>query len=75
MDSALSKVNKGLVVMKTLRHLFAHIHTRKVFTHYLQGLQRYCNSSFCEKLKSAQYKATLAVTVVMQVTSSEKSIQ
>ena len=61
--------------------------TAKIFTHYLQSIFEVLinyvdifydqphNSSFCGKLESVQYKATLVLTGAIQGTSFEKIFQ
>ena len=73
-DSALSKVNKGISVMKKLRHTLPWKSLITIYKVFLRPLIDYGdiiydqpnNDSFCEKLESIQYKAALAITGAIQ---------
>ena len=79
-DSALSKVNKGISVIKKLCHILPRKSFVTIYKAFLRPLLNYgdiiCdqphNVSFCEKLESVQYKAALAITGAIQGTSHNK---
>ena len=83
-DSAISKVNKGISVIK---NFFYHNLPRKsfvtIYKAFLRPLIDYGdiiydkpqNEHFCEKIESVQYKATLAITGAIQGTSRDKIYQ
>ena len=76
-DSAILKMNKGISVIKKLRHSKSLLTIYKAF---LQPLVDYGdiiynqpqNESFCEKIESVQYRAALAITGAIQGTSRDK---
>ena len=79
-DSAILKVNKGISIIRELRHTLPRnslITTYKVF---LRPLIDYGdiiydqpnNGSFCEKLEPIQYKAALAITGAIEGTSRDR---
>ena len=82
-DNTLCKVNKGIAVIKKLRHVLPRKSLLTIYKLFLRPLINHGdiiydqphNSSFCEKLESAQYKATLAITGAIQGTSREKIFQ
>ena len=79
-DKTLFKINKGIAVIKKLRHPLLWKSELTIYKVFLRPLIDYRetiydqphNSSFCEKLESAQYKAALAITGAIQGTSREK---
>ena len=76
-DSAISKVNEGISVIKNLRHTLSR---KSLITIYKIFLIDYGditydqpnNDPFCEKLESIQYKAALAITGAIQGTSRDR---
>ena len=62
-DSAISKINTGIAVIKKLRYTLP-----RNSLIYDQPQKE----SFCEKIESVQYKAALAITGAIQGTSREK---
>ena len=82
-DIALCKVNEGLAVIKKLRHALLRKSLLTIYKVFLRPLIDYediiydqpRNSSFCQKLESAQYKAALAITGDIQDTSRDKIFQ
>ena len=79
-DGAISKVNKGISVIKKLRHTLPRKSLITIYKVFLRPLFDYGdiiydqpnNDSFCEKLESIQYKAALAITGAIQGTSRDK---
>ena len=79
-DSAISKVNKGISVIKKLRHTLPRKSLITIYKVFLRPLTDYGdiiydqpnNDSFCEKLESIQYKAALAITGAIQGTSRHR---
>ena len=79
-NSAISKVNKGISVLKKLRHTLPQKSLITIYKSFLRPLVDYGNiiydqsnnESFCEKLESIQYKAALAITGAIQGTSCDK---
>ena len=77
------KINKGISVIKKLRHSLPRKSLMTIYKAFLRPLIDYGdiiydqpqNESFCEKLESVQYKAALAITGVIQSTSREKIYQ
>ena len=77
-DNAISKINKGIAVIKKLRYSLP----RKSLT-FLRPLIDYGdiiydqpqNESFCEKLESVQYKVALVITGTIKGSSREKIYQ
>ena len=73
-DSAISKVNKGISVIKKLRHTLPRKSLIAIYKIFLRPLIDYDDiiydqpnkDSFCEKLESIQYKAALAITGAIQ---------
>ena len=69
-DSAISKVNKGISVIRKLRHNLPRKSLVTKYKAFLRPLINYGditydqsqNESFCEKTGSVQYKAILAIT-------------
>ena len=82
-DNTLCEVNKGIAVIKKLRHTLPRKSLLAIYKEFLRPLIDYGdiiydqphNSSFSEKLESVQYKATLAITGVIQVTFLEMIVQ
>ena len=83
-DSAISKVNKGVSVIKKLRHNLPRKSLVTIYKAFLRPLIDYGDiiydqpqneSFFCEKIESVQYKATLAITGAIQGTSRDKIYQ
>ena len=78
-DSAISKVNKGISVIRKLRHTLPRNSLITIYKVFLRPLIDYgdiiydqpSNDSFCEKLESIQYKAALAITGAIQETSRD----
>ena len=76
-DNTLCKVNKGIAVIKTLWHALPQKSLLTIYKVFLRPLIDYGdiiydqphNSSFCEKLESAQHKAALVITDAIQRTS------
>ena len=79
-NSAISKVNKGISVLKKLRHNLPRKSLITIYKSFLRPLVDYGdiiydqpnNESFCEKLESIQYNAALAITGAIQGTSRDK---
>ena len=79
-DNAILKFDKGISVIKNLRHGLPRKSLITIYKAFLRPLIDYGdiiydqpqNESFCEKLKSVQYKAALAITGAIQGTSREK---
>jgi len=82
-DSAISKVNKGISVIKKLRYSLPRKSLVTIYKAFLRPLLDYGdiiydqphNDSFWEKLESIQYKAALAITGAIQGTSKDKIYQ
>ena len=82
-DSAISKVNKGISVIKKLRHNLPRKSLVTIYKAFLRPLIDYGdiiydqphNESFCEKIVPVQYEATLAITGAIQGTSRDKLYQ
>ena len=73
-DIAISKVNKGISVIKKLRHNLS----RKLTPLIEYGdiiYEQPQNESFCEKIEPVQYKAALAITGTIQGSSRDKIYQ
>ena len=81
-ETALYKVNKGISVIKKVRHTLQRKSLLTIYLAYLRPRIDYgdiicdqsSSESFCEKLESVQYKAALAITVAIQGTSREKNL-
>ena len=79
-DSAILKMNKGISLIKKLRHSLPRKSLPTIYKAFLRPLVDYGdiiydqpqNESFCEKIESAQYRAALAVTGAIQGTSRDK---
>ena len=79
-DSAILKMNKGISVIKKLRHSLPRKSLLTIYKAFLRSLVDYGdiiydqpqNESFCEKIESVQYRATLAITGAIQGTSRDK---
>ena len=79
-DSAILKMNKGISVIKKLRHSLPRKSLLTIYKAFLRPLVDYGdivydqpqNESLCEKIESVQYKAALAITGAIQETSSDK---
>ena len=79
-DSAILKMNKGISVIKKLRHSLPRKSLPTIYKAFLRPLVDYGdiiydqpqNESFCEKIESVQYRAALAVTGAIQGTSRDK---
>ena len=79
-DSAISKVNKGISVIKKLRHILPRKSLVTIYKAFLRTLLGYGdiiyeqpdNVPFCGKLESVQYKAALAITSAVQGASCNK---
>ena len=82
-DIAISKVNKGISVIKKLRHNLSRKSLITVYKALLTPLIEYDdiiyeqpqNESFCEKIEPVQYKAALAITGAIQGSSRDKIYQ
>ena len=82
-DSAISKVKKGISVIKKLRHNLPRKSLVTICKSFLRPLIDYGdiiydqpqNESFCEKIESVQYKAILMITGAIQGTSRDKIYQ
>ena len=78
-DSAISKVNKGISVIKKLRHNLPRKSLVTIYKAFLRPLIDYGdiiynqpqNKPFCEKIESVQNKATLSITGAIQGTSRD----
>ena len=76
-DSTISKVNKGIAVIKKLQHISPRKSLITIYKAFLRPLLDYgdiiydqpLNASFCEKLESVLYKAALAIAGPIQGTS------
>ena len=79
-DNVILKVDKGISVIKKLRHSLPRKSLITIYKAFFRPLidngdliyDQPQNESFCEKLESVQYKAALAITGVIQGTSREK---
>ena len=79
-DSTMSKVNKGISLIKKLSHSLPRKSLVTIYKVFLRPLIDYGdiiydqpnNESFCEKLESIQYKAALAITGAIYGTSRDK---
>ena len=79
-DSAISKINTGIAVIKKLRYTLPRNSLITIYKAFLRPLIDYGdiiydqpqNESFCEKTESVQYKAALAITGAIQGTSRDK---
>ena len=82
-DTAISKVNKGISMIKKLRYSLPLKSLITIYKVFLRPLIDYGdiiydqphNESFCEKIESVQYKAAIAITGAIQGTSREKLYQ
>ena len=80
MVSAVSKLNKGIYIIKKLRYSLPQKSLITIYKAFLRPLIDYGdiiyehpqNDSFSEKLESIQYKAALAITGAIQGTSRDK---
>ena len=81
--SAISKVNKGISIIKKLKHSLTRKPLITIYKAFLRLPIDYGdiiynqlpNISFSEKLESIQYKAALAITGAIQGTSRDKIYQ
>ena len=81
--NAFSKINKGISVIKKLRHSLPRKSLITIYEAFFRPLIDYRdiideqprNESFCENLQSIQYKAALAIAGAVQGTSCEKIYQ
>ena len=79
-DNAISKINKGIAVIKKLRYSLPRKLLITIYKAFLRPLIDYesiiydqpQNESFCEKLESVQYKVALAITGAIKGSSLEK---
>ena len=79
-DSAILKMNKGISVIKKLRHSLPRKSLLTIYKAFLRPLVDYGdiiynqpqNGSFCAKIESVQYTAALAITGAIQGTSRDK---
>ena len=75
-DSAILKMNKGISVIKKLRHSLPRKSLLTIYKAFLRPLIDYGdiiydqpqNEPFCDKIESVQYKAVLAITSAIQGT-------
>ena len=82
-DNTILKINKGISIIKKLRHSLPRKSLLTIYKAFLRPLIDYGdiiydqpqNESFCEKLESTQYKAALAITGAIQGTSRDKLYQ
>ena len=82
-DSAISNVNKGISVIKIVRHNLPRKSLVTIYKAFLRPLIGYGdiiydqpqNESFCEKIESVQYKATLAIAGAIKGVSRDKIYQ
>ena len=80
LNFTISKVNKGISLIKKLSHSLPRKSLVTIYKVFLRPLIDYGdsiydqpnNESFCEKLESIQYKAALAITGAIQGTSRDK---
>ena len=78
-----AKLKKEIAVLKKLRHALSRKSLLTICKKFLRPLidcegiiyDQPHNTSFCETLESAQYKAALAITGAIQGTSHEKIFQ
>ena len=78
-DSAISKINKGIAVIKKLRYNLPRKSLITIYKAFLRPLIDYGdiiydqpqNESFCEKLESVQYKVALAIMGAIEGSSRE----
>ena len=76
-------INKGIAVIKRLRHSLPRISLITINKAFLRPLIDYGDiiydqpqyESFCEKLESTQYKAALAITGAIQGSYPKKKYQ
>ena len=79
-DSAILKMNKGISVIKKLRHSLPRKSLLTIYKAFLQPLIDYGDiiydqpksESFLDKIESVQYKAALAIAGAIQGTSRDK---
>ena len=79
-DSAILKMNKGISVIKKLRHSLPRKSLLTIYKAFLQPLIDYGDiiydqpksESFLDKMESVQYKAALAIAGAIQGTSRDK---
>ena len=79
-DNVISKVNKGIAVIKKLRYSLPRKSLITIYKAFLRPLLDYGdiiydqpeNECFCEKIESVQYKAALAITGAIQGSSRER---
>ena len=77
------KVNEGSSLTKKLRHSLPRKSLATIYNDFLRPItdsgdiiyDQPQNESFCEKLESVQYKATLEIAGAMQGTSRDKIYQ
>ena len=82
-NSAISKVNKGISALKKLRKSLPRKSLVTIYKAFLRPLIDYGDviyelpqiESFCKKIESVQYKATLAITGTIQGTSRDTIYQ
>ena len=82
-DSTISKLDRGIAVLKKLRYSLPRKSLITIYKALLRPLLDYGdiiydqphNESVCEKLDSVQYKISLAITGVIRGTSREKIYQ
>ena len=80
---AISKINKGIAVIKKIRYSLPRKSLITIYKAFLRPLidngdiiyDQPHNEAFCEKIESVQYKAALAITGAIQGTSREKIYQ
>ena len=82
-DTTILKINKGISVIKRLRHSLPRKSLMTIYKAFLKPLIDYgdiiCdqpqNDFFCKKLEPVQYKIALAITGAIQGTSRDKIYQ
>ena len=82
-DSAISRVNKSIFIIKKLRYNLPRKSLITIYQAFSRPLidcgdiiyDQPQNDSFSQKLESIQYKAALAITGVIQGTSCDKIFQ
>ena len=82
-DNAISKITEGIAVIKKFRYSLPRKSLITIYKAFLRPLIDYGdtiyeqpqNESFCEKLKSVQYKVALAITGAIKRSSREKISQ
>ena len=82
-DSVISKINKGIAVIKKLRYNLSRKSLITIYKAFLRPLIDYGdiiydqpqNESFCEKLESVHYKVALAITGAVKGSSRKKIYQ